>query len=80
MKEKTGAAQRSRFTLELPCGIERRLGALAEQSGLSKAEVIREAVKLLAEMSELKAQGYSVGASKTHEDGTREIVRIPLDA
>lgn len=73
-------ARRVRFTVELPCGLEQRLDVLSQRSGQSKTELIRDAVRLLAEMTDLKSEGFTVGGSKTHEDGTREIVRIPLDA
>lgn len=72
-------SRRTRFTLELPNGVDRKLDRLVSATGCSKTDIIREAVKLYYEMAELARKDYEVGATKIDADGTKIVVRIPLD-
>lgn len=67
---------RVRFTVEFPCAIEKRLRAMAEERGVTKAELIRTAVRMIAEMDTLETDGFSVGGWRDGENGSRDTVRF----
>jgi predicted DNA-binding protein len=69
---------RSRYTVDLPCVLDQRLTALASEHGITKAEIIRDAVRLLTEYDNLKKEGYATGAWRQNPDGSRETVRISI--
>lgn len=69
---------RSRYTVELPCTLDQRLTEIANQHGMTKADVIRDAVKFLAEYDRLKREGYDTAATRHNSDGTKEIVRVAI--
>jgi len=77
LKAKT-PKQRARYTVDLPCVLDQRLTELARDHGMTKAEVIRDAVKFLAEYARLKQEGYDTGAWKHNSDGTKETVRVSI--
>ena len=68
--------ERSRFTVEFPCAIEKKLRSMAEERGVTKADLIRAAVRLISEMDVLEAEGFSVGGWKDAGDGSRETVKF----
>lgn len=69
---------RSRLTVDLPCNLDQRLTELANEHGMTKAEVIRDAVKFLSEYHRLKKEGYDTGAWKHNSDGSKETVRVSI--
>ena len=77
LKAKAGKS-RNRYTIDLPCNLDQRLTELANEHGMTKAEVIRDAVKFLAEYDRLKKEGFDTGAWKHNPDGSRETVRVSI--
>lgn len=69
---------RNRYTIDLPCVLDKRLTELAVENGMTKADVIRDAVKLLAEFDKLRKEGYDTAARRQNSDGSNEIVRISI--
>lgn len=69
-------AERVRFTVEFPCAIERKLRQMADERGVTKADIIRAAVRIIAEMETLESDGYSVGGWKEAANGSREMVKF----
>ena len=69
---------RSRYTVDLPSVLDQRRANLAAEHNLSKADVIRDAVRLLIEYDTLKKEGFQTGGWKTDGDGSRETVKISI--
>ena len=67
---------RARYTVDLPGQLDRRISAIALDQGITKSEVLRNALSLLAEYVELQREGYSTGAWREKDDGSRDTVRI----
>jgi metal-responsive CopG/Arc/MetJ family transcriptional regulator len=70
--------KRTRQTVDLPCVLDQRLTELAFEHGMSKSDVIRDAVKLLVEYDRLRKEGYDTVSQKQNSDGTKELVRVSI--
>lgn len=68
--------KRARLTVDLPVSVDDRLSALALEYGVTKAEVIRDGIKLLVALDTLKKDGFAVGGWKANADGVREYTQI----
>lgn len=62
---------RVRLTLDLTKKLNTEVERLAQESGTSKADVLRFAVELLSAASDAKEAGMRVGAWKERDDGVR---------
>jgi hypothetical protein len=49
---------------------------MANEKGVTKTDLIRAAVRIMAEMDTLESDGFSVGGWKEAQDGSRETVRF----
>jgi hypothetical protein len=74
----SAALRRSRYTVDLPCILDDRISQIAVENHLSKAEVIRDAVRLLLEYDRLKKDGFRTGGWKTDAKGNRETAQISV--
>jgi predicted transcriptional regulator len=65
-----------RFTIDLSNEIDEKLTAIARQSCISKAEVMRRAFALMAVAQEEKEKGNSLGIVRSSGDGLQAIARV----
>lgn len=70
------APARSRFSIEFPSAIDKQLEEMAAEKGVTKTEMVRMAVRAMAQIHELEKDGYRNASMRTAEDGVREAVRI----
>jgi len=70
--------KRARLTVDLPTSVDERLSAIALEYGMTKTEVIRDGIKLMLALDELKKSGFSIGGWKTQPDGTRKYVQLMI--
>lgn len=78
VKQELSAKTRSRLTVDLPCALDKRLDQLAKELGVTKADLLRDAVRLLSEYDAIRREGFTAGGWKEREDGSRDTVRIAI--
>jgi len=65
-----------RFTIDLSNEINEKLTSIAEQSGTTKAEVMRRAFALMAVAQDEKSKGNSLGIVKDKDGVLTAIARV----
>lgn len=74
--EKTLVAKQVRKQLIIPAEMDRRLGAIADESGTTASEIVRKAITLYIAASEKKQQGLRLGFARPEQMLETEVIGL----
>lgn len=74
--EKTLVAKQVRKQLIIPAEMDRRLGAIADESGTTASEIVRKAITLYIAASEKKQQGLRLGFARPEQTLETEVIGL----